>query len=123
MTELVRLEIEEREDVVVARVAGELDLDGAPRTGDAIEARMPAAARGLLVDFSALDFIDSSGVAMLFRLDRLLTSRRQKLRVVAVPGKAVARVLDIVNFERAAPVDATVDDALRALRRAGHGPD
>ena len=122
MTELVTLEVEELDDVVVARVAGELDLAGAPRTGDAIEQRMPAAARALLVDFSALDFIDSSGVAMLFRLDRLLTSRRQKLRVVAVPGKPVARVLDIVNFQRAAPVDATVDDALRALRRASDRP-
>ena len=58
---------------------------------------------------SELDFIDSSGVAMLFGLVRRLSSRRQELRVVAPKGKPVARVLEIVEFERAAPVCLDVD--------------
>jgi anti-sigma B factor antagonist len=113
--DLVQLDIEERGDVVIARVAGELDLAGAPSTGDKIGEAMPTSARALVVDFTHLEFIDSSGIAMLFNLVRRLGSRRQELRVVAVDGKPVARVLEIVEFDRAAPVHETLDAALASV--------
>jgi anti-anti-sigma factor len=96
-------------------VTGELDVSLAPRMGDQIANAVPTAARGLVVDFSGLEFIDSSGVAMLFALVRRLASRRQELRVVAPPGAAVARVLEIVEFDRAAPVDAELDAAVQGI--------
>jgi anti-anti-sigma factor len=112
VTDLVELEIEERGEVVVARLSGELDIAGAPGMGERIHAAVPTSVRALVIDFSSLDFIDSSGIAMLFGLARKLGSRRQQLRVVATSGRPVARVLDIVEFDRAAPVHATLDDAL-----------
>lgn len=114
MTELVELEIEERGEVVVARVTGELDIAGASALGERIDDAVPTSARTLVVDFSGLDFIDSSGIAMLFGLARKLGSRRQELRVVARSGKPVSRVLQIVEFDRAAPVHETLDEALEA---------
>ena len=62
---------------------------------------------------------------MLFNLARRLGGRRQELRVVARGGEPVARVLEIVEFDRAAPVHETLDERARgpspdsaALRRA-----
>jgi anti-anti-sigma factor len=112
VTELVELEIEERGEVVVARVTGELDIAGASALGERIDDAVPTSAHTLVVDFSGLDFIDSSGIAMLFGLARKLGSRRQELRVVARSGKPVSRVLQIVEFDRAAPVHETLDEAL-----------
>jgi anti-anti-sigma factor len=112
VTELVELEIEERGEVVVARVSGELDIAGAPGMGDRIHEAVPTSARGLVVDFTGLDFIDSSGIAMLFGLVRRLGSRRQELRVVARTGEPVARVLELVEFERAAAIHQDVDAAI-----------
>ena len=109
---LVGLEIEEREEVVVATLTGELDIAGAGATGERIGEAVPTSAQGLVVDMSRLDFIDSSGVAMLFGLARRLGSRRQELRVVAPGGKPVKRVLEIVEFNRAAPIH---DDLAAAL--------
>jgi anti-anti-sigma factor len=109
---LVGLEIEERDDVVVARVTGELDIAGASHTGDQIAGAVSTAARGLIVDFSRLEFIDSSGIAMLFGLARRLGSRRQQLRVVAPADRPVARVLEIVEFDRAAPIHADLEGAI-----------
>jgi hypothetical protein len=54
---------------------------------------------------------------MLFRLARRLGGRRQQLHVVAPTGAAVARVLEIVEFGRAAPLHTTLDQALTATRR------
>ncbi len=115
MTELVELRIEKLGEVIVAHVKGELDLAGAPQTGDAIADAVPTDARGLVVDFSELEFIDSSGISMLFGLARRLTSRRQQLRLVAPDGGAVTRVLDIVEFERAAPIHPDLKRALADL--------
>lgn len=112
MTELIELDIEERGEVVVARLKGELDIAGASGLGESISDAVPTSARALVVDCSRLDFIDSSGIAMLFGLARHLGSRRQELRVVAREGKPVARVLRIVEFDRAAPVHETLDEAL-----------
>jgi anti-anti-sigma factor len=114
VSELVGLDIEHRGSVVLARVTGELDLAGAPRTGESIAEAVTTTARGLVVDFSDLEFIDSSGIAMLFSLARRLGSRRQQLHVVAPPDGAVARVLRIVDFERAAPLYDSRDEAVTA---------
>jgi anti-anti-sigma factor len=117
--ELVGLDVEERGDVVVARMTGELDIATAPGMGDRIHDAVPTSARALVVDCSGLDFIDSSGIAMLFGLARKLGSRRQELRVVARQGKPVARVLEIVEFDRAAQVHETLDEALKGLSADG----
>ena len=71
MSDLVRLDLERRDEVVVARVSGELDVAGTPSTREAIGEAVPTTARGLVVDFSELEFIDSSG------LRTLLTARRR----------------------------------------------
>jgi len=115
VTELIQLDIEERGDVVIARVSGELDIAGATSTGERIQEAVPTSARALVVDFSELDFIDSSGIAMLFGLARRLGSRRQELRVVARDGGPVARVLQIVEFDRAAPVHESLGEALQGF--------
>lgn len=117
MDDLVEVQIEQREgdDVVVARLTGELDIAGADSVGQRIAEAVPSSARGVVVDMTELDFIDSSGVSMLFALARRVGSRRQELRVVAPAGKPVARVLDIVEFERAAPVHLDLDSAVAEI--------
>jgi anti-anti-sigma factor len=83
--------------------------------GEAIGSAVSRDTRGLVVDCSELTFMDSSGVAMLFSLGRRLSSRRQELHVVAPRGAAVARVLDLVDFGRAAPLHYELEQALAAL--------
>ena len=112
---LVALAIEDRGDVVVARLTGELDIAGAPSTGEEIGKAVPNSALGLVVDMSELEFIDSSGVAMLFGLVRRLSSRRQQLSVVAPQGRPVERVLKIVEFDLAAPVSGDLESAVAEI--------
>lgn len=115
MSALVDIRIEERGDLVIAHMSGELDLASSLTAGDTIGDAVTRDTRALVVDCSDLAFIDSSGVAMLFKLSRRLGSRRQQLRVVAPRGAAVARVLDLVDFPRAAPVDGDLSRSLAEL--------
>jgi anti-anti-sigma factor len=113
MDELIGVEIVQRDDdIVVARLTGELDISVAGQTGKKIADSVGSSARGVVVDTTELEFMDSSGVSMLFNLARQVGSHRQELRVVAPPGGPVARVLEIVEFGRAAPVHADVDSAV-----------
>jgi anti-anti-sigma factor len=112
MDDLIKLEVSRREGVVVAAVSGELDVSGAPELGGKIFDAVPTSADGLVVDFTDLEFIDSSGIAMLFGLARKLASRRQEMRVVAPTNEPVARVLDLVDFQRAAPIHTELDTAV-----------
>jgi anti-sigma B factor antagonist len=114
--DLIGVEIEQRDDdIVVARLTGELDISVAERARRKIADSVPSSARGVVVDTTDLEFMDSSGVSMLFALARQVSSHRQELRVVAPAGRPVARVLDIVEFDRAAPVHADVDSAAREM--------
>ena len=88
---LVGVEIERRGDVVVASLTGELDIAGAGRTGERIMDAVPTSAVGLVVDLMELEFMDSSGIAMLFGLARRLGSRRQRLSIAAPPGRPADR--------------------------------
>jgi anti-sigma B factor antagonist len=114
MNDLAELTIDEQDALVIARITGELDVSMAPRMGEEIAVAVPTSARGLVVDFSELEFIDSSGVAMLFTLVRKLSSRRQDLFVVAPKNEPVTRVLEIVDFDKAAPVHEDLNTALAA---------
>ena len=115
MSQLVQVRIEQRGDVVLAQLGGELDIASAPGARQTVEGAVTRDMHALVVDCSELSFMDSSGLAMLFSLARRLGSRRQQLHVVAPSGDAVARILDLVEFRRAAPVYPALDDALAAL--------
>jgi len=119
VSELVDLSLEERGEVIVVRLRGELDIAASADVGESIGAGVPNSARGLVVDLRALEFIDSSGVAMLFGLARRLGERRQVLRVVVTPGGAVGRVLELVELSRAARVGADLEEAVTALGGSG----
>ena len=114
-SDLTQVEIEQRDDVVVARLSGELDISVAESTGRKIAESVPSSARGLVVDMSGLEFMDSSGVSMLFALARQVGSHRQQLVVVAPTGRPVSRVLQIVEFDRAAPVREDLDTAVTVI--------
>jgi anti-sigma B factor antagonist len=115
LSDLAHVEIEQQDDVVVARLTGELDISVAESTGRKIAEAVPSSARGLVVDMSGLEFMDSSGVSMLFGLARQVGSHRQQLVVVAPAGRPVSRVLQIVEFDRAAPVREDVDAAVTVI--------
>ena len=115
MSELSHLEMS-GEDVIVARVTGEIDLSNAAEIGAELGAGVPNSALGLVVDLTATSYLDSSGVHLVFDLAERLRRRQQQLRVVVPPGAPVRRVLRIVRLESAVPLVATVEEAIEQIR-------
>lgn len=111
------LEIE-GDDVVVARLTGEIDLSNAAQVGEDLTAAIPNSALGLVIDLTATDYLDSSGVHLVFDLADRLRQRQQQLRVVVPEGAPIRRVLRIVELGGTVPVVATVDEAAAQIRAA-----
>ncbi len=109
MSELASVELVSRNAVRVVRVRGEVDLSNALEVGDAIGAVIANDAT-IVVDLSGTEYVDSAGIAMLFRLDERLKHMRQELRLV-VPQESPIRVaLRLSGLDQVVPL---VDSAER----------
>jgi anti-anti-sigma factor len=117
MSDLSHLDLS-GEDVIVARVSGEIDLSNAAELGAELGEGVPNSALGLVVDLTATSYLDSSGVHLVFDLAERLRRRQQQLRVVVPPGAPVRRVLRIVRLDSAVPVVQTVEEAIEQIRAA-----
>jgi anti-anti-sigma factor len=109
------LESERRGDHVVVSLRGELDVFNAAEMTAAIEAAVPSDAHGVVIDLSAVGFLDSTAIHKLFALASRLSERRQRVHVVSPGGSTVQCTLQLVEFARAAPMHETLDDALTEL--------
>jgi anti-sigma B factor antagonist len=78
-TELVR--VEKRDGVLVARVSGDVDLSNAGQVETTVLAAAEASGGPLVVDLTAVTFLDSAGVRC---LDHLLTGRGPDRRLLVV---------------------------------------
>jgi anti-anti-sigma factor len=110
---------DEREGALVAMVEGEIDGSNTLELGRALAERLPSAARGLVLDLRHVDYLDSAGIELLFKLARRLRDRRQLLRIVVPAGAPIRRVLEICDVASVAPIDDDVDTAVAELGEAG----
>ena len=113
---------EERDRVIVAAVRGEIDLSNAAQLAREFF-EIPNTALGLVVDIEAVDYLDSTAIALLYELLLRLERRGQHLVIVAPAGGSPRRVLELAAFDKQATLAEEVDAAVAAVRAAGGGPD
>jgi len=92
--------------VAVVHLAGELDLATAGPTFAAIAEGRPQGDH-LVIDLTAVDFMDSTALGHLVGFDP-----DEVIRVVAPDGTGPRRVLEITNLTSRFPTFETVDEAL-----------
>ena len=84
-----------------------------PHLGEALLVAVEEhSARCLVVDLGAVDYVDSSGIELLFRLHAALTAEGSDLIVVAPPGSNAARLLGLVAMSDIGEVRRTLAEAL-----------
>jgi anti-anti-sigma factor len=111
-TPLEELDIQLVRDVVLARLRGEVDLSNAPSVRERLLGAIPNRATALVLDLSQTDYLDSSGVGLIFELADRLGSRGQKLELVVPDEAVIRRVLELTDVEQVAPIYASVDAVL-----------
>jgi anti-sigma B factor antagonist len=105
--------------VRIVAVRGELDLGTAAELEGPLEDAVSADA-ALLIDLSACEFIDSTGIALIVRawqrLDRGADGEGSGRVVLCSANEQVRRVLEITGLELSISIHGDRDQALAALR-------
>jgi anti-anti-sigma factor len=113
--QLADIHVEQDGDIVIAVLSGEIDPSNARVLGRELTAAIPNAAMGVVLDLSAVQYLDSSGVQLLFELAERLEGRQQRLAVAVPEGAPARRVLEIVALDETTPVALTRDEARTRL--------
>lgn len=112
---LAELHISRNDGVIIVKVTGDIDMSNATELRNAIIEATPNEALGLVLDFSSLNYIDSAGIHLLYRLGDSLRSRGQTLRVVIPPGSPASDSLRLAGVKRHVDVVAGLEEGVRAV--------
>ena len=98
---------------LVARPRGDVDMAVSPELETALlDAVAQHAVECLVVDLGSVDYVDSSGIELLFRLPAAHTGDGVDLIVVAPPGSNAARLLGLVAMADIGEVRRSLAEAL-----------
>jgi anti-anti-sigma factor len=114
MLPLEEMSFELRGPVVIGRLRGEVDLSNAASVRERLLGAVPNTATALVLDLSGTDYLDSSGVRLIFELAHRLEARGQKLELVVPDNSAISRLFVLTEMRRVVPMSASVDAVLGA---------
>ncbi len=101
---LWHLGVAREDDRTVLRAAGDLDLETAPHLLAGAEPHLvDGPPGGLVLDLSALTFIDSSGLSALIRLNQRMAGAGRPFEIVP-PAPTVAKALEITGLDQVLPL-------------------
>ena len=115
--ELARVEHERRGTAVLVRIAGEIDLSNAQVVGEQLH-DVVADLDGVVVDLGGLDYIDSSGLALLVRFTERCSLEGRRPCLVVPAGSPARRLLEISALVQKLPLAAGEEEALRVVTEA-----
>jgi anti-sigma B factor antagonist len=104
------------EDVYVVRVSGEADMSHEEELRSELVTAVAADSRGIVVDLTECEFIDSSGVRALLLSREAQRSQEDTERLaVAATSDQILRILAVMGIDRVIPIRPTVEEAAAAL--------
>jgi anti-sigma B factor antagonist len=115
--QLMTVRVDDRDDVVVLTVEGDVDGLTAPRLSVAVaDAFRALAGRTLVLDLAKVQFLGSTGLRMLRHAAHKAVHHQgeQPLRIVVDHARPVIRPLEIAGLDQILALYHTVDDAIAA---------
>ncbi len=111
-------DVDERTRVLSA--TGEVHVSTAPQLADSLNAALESGRTRLVLDFSGVEFIDSTGLSVLLNALRRL-SRDDGAMALVCTNPTVLRLFEITRLDSTFDIVATREEALRhvAVQRAG----
>lgn len=105
----MKCEISEQDKFQVITLGGVVDLASSPQAREAILSCLTKS--GVLVDLSAVEYIDSSGVASLVEGYQLARDKGLRFGLVGVSESALM-VLELARLDKVFPLFGSIQDAV-----------
>lgn len=122
MNDPTRVDLIRNGQVIVARMPVEVEITQAPSLRGQLVQAVENRDLGLVIDLTATEYLDSSGINMLFELGEGLAARQLRMAVVMLQGGLVERVVSIVDLGSAMPIHRDVESAVEEIRNTPGAP-
>jgi anti-anti-sigma factor len=103
--------------ICVVKVVGEVDMSHENELRKELRRAAESDSRGILVDLTECEFIDSTGVrALLLSREALGTEGESVGVAVAASSEQILRILTVMGIDKVIPVRPTVEEAVAELQ-------
>ena len=111
------MQITERteENIPVVSITGDIDLETSPQLREFLKPKSSKKTTRLLLDFSGVNYIDSSGLATLIEYFQAVQGFKCKLALASLSPR-VKNVFEIVRLEQIFSLHPDIPSALAALK-------
>jgi anti-sigma B factor antagonist len=100
------------DDVYIVRVTGEVDMSHEEELRGELRAAVAAEPKGIVVDLTECEFIDSTGIrALLLSREAQHPEEGSERLSVAASSDQILRILSVMGLDRVIPIRPTVEDA------------
>lgn len=103
--------------VLILELSGEIDLRHSPALRRLLQAKAAEQLPALILDFTAVGYIDSSGLATLIEYYQKSRGHAGKMAVAGLSPR-VRGIFDLVRLNEVFPIHNTVAEARQALQPA-----
>jgi anti-sigma B factor antagonist len=104
------------DDAYVVRVTGEVDMSHEDELRDELRGAVEADAKGIVVDLTQCQFIDSSAIrALLLSREEKSPGQGSESLAVAASSDQILRILSVMGLDQVLPIKPTVEEAAAAL--------
>ncbi len=104
------------EGILIVALSGEIDLQHSPEMRRQLQAKAAQRTPALLLDFTAVKYIDSSGLATLIEYYQGSRSYAGKI-ILAGLSNRVRSIFELVRLNEVFPIYATRTEAAQALQQ------
>jgi anti-anti-sigma factor len=101
--------------VVHACITGEIDMSNAGELGEAVAEATPNDALGVILDLTEVEYVDSAGIQLIYRLRETLRARGQRMALVIPEDSIVNDALRLAGIEREAGTARSLAEATRLV--------
>jgi anti-sigma B factor antagonist len=101
---------------LIIRVAGEIHATSAPEFSERLNQAIAGGKTGIVLDLTAVEFIDSTGLSVLLNGLRRVTRVRGTM-VLACANPTVLRLFEITKLDSTFEILADCDEAIERVRQ------
>ena len=102
--------------VCVVRVVGEVDMSHEEELRGELRKAIETDSRGVIVDLTECEFIDSTGVRTLLLSREAQGAEDGSVKLaVAAASEQILRILSVMGIDKVIPIRPTIEDASAAL--------
>ncbi|MDQ6816020.1 MAG: STAS domain-containing protein [Actinomycetota bacterium] len=119
---LANVEYRIADDALIAHVDGDVDMSNAGPIVLAIARATPNDVGAVVLDLTRVEYLDSAGIHMIYRLREGVSTRGQRLVLVIGPSSPVHDALRLAGVRGLVETEETVEQALLLLNDAHKDP-